>query len=89
MPDVSLFGITKRAIFQLNKRRKSYVQMEHIADAVEGFLNASTPANIVASFRKGGISLALDDNQRIITKVTAETGIFGRSSNFQSCESCT
>jgi hypothetical protein len=80
MLDLSLFGITKRAIAQLNKRRKRYVQMKHIADIIEGFLKAATPGNIVASFRKGGISLVRDDHQRIFTKVTPDTGVLGRPS---------
>jgi hypothetical protein len=78
MLDLSLFGVTKRAISRLNKKRKSYVQMEHIADILEGFLKSSSPGNIVASFRMGGISLTLDDDMNIFTKVTPETALLAR-----------
>jgi hypothetical protein len=78
MLDLSLFGVTKRAISRLNKCRKRYVQMEHIADIVEGFLKSSSLGNVVASFKMGGISLVLDDNKKLLIKVTPETAVLAR-----------
>lgn len=80
MLDLSLFGVTKRAISRLNKCRKRYVQMEHIADIVEGFLKSASPRNIVASFQMGGISLTLNEDLKVFVNVTPETAVVARPS---------
>jgi hypothetical protein len=56
--DVSVFGLTKKSISDLNKIENANVQTKHIVKMVNGFLAAATPPNIVKSFKNSGISLA-------------------------------
>jgi hypothetical protein len=78
MLDLSLFGITKRAISKLNKYRKKYVQMEHIADVVEAFLKSASPRNIVKSFQLAGVSLVRDEACNIFVNITPDTAVLAR-----------
>jgi hypothetical protein len=56
--DVSVFGLTKKAISDLNRTEDANPQTKHIVKMVNGFLSAATPTNVVMSFRNSGISLA-------------------------------
>jgi hypothetical protein len=78
MLDLSLFGITKRAISKLDKYRKRYIQMEHISDVVEAFLKSASPRNVVKTFEMAGVSLIRDENLNIFTSVTPETAVLAR-----------
>lgn len=86
--DVSVFGITKRLIANINRVEKVNIQTEHMIRLVNGFLAAAVPTNIIKSFKNAGISIARTGRD-IRCKVTPETvrlfnaqALFDRHSRF-------
>jgi hypothetical protein len=73
MLDLCLFGVTKKLIVRINKLEWVNVQTDHIVRVLDGFLAATVPHNIVASFRNAEASLLLDDDRVIRPMVTPET----------------
>jgi hypothetical protein len=74
MLDLSIFGVTKRMIARVNKLEKVNVQTTHIHQILQGFYSAATPANIVASFRNAGVSLAIKaETRETICAITPQT----------------
>jgi hypothetical protein len=71
--DLSVFGVTKRIITRINCLEAVNVQSKHISDVVNAFFTACTPINIVKSFRRAGISLLVDQDERILCQITPET----------------
>jgi hypothetical protein len=67
MLDLCLLGITR-----INKLEKVTIQTDHIARALDGFMAAAIPHNIVARFRNANISLPLDSDRVIRCVVTPE-----------------
>jgi hypothetical protein len=59
--DLSLFGVTKRAIARINRMEAANVRSRHIPQVVCGFMSAGVPINIVASCRNAGIGLVVDE----------------------------
>jgi hypothetical protein len=74
MLDLSIFGVTKRHIARVNKLERVNIQTNHIHEILQGFYASATPANIVASFRNGGVSLFMDvETRAILCKITPDT----------------
>jgi hypothetical protein len=55
--DVRVFGIAKRWIQKINRKKELSIQTSHIIQTMNGFLPAAVPMNIIESFRNVGISL--------------------------------
>jgi hypothetical protein len=58
--DVSLSGVTKRAIARINRMEAANLQSRNILQVVCGFMSAGNPIDIVASFRNSRIGLVVD-----------------------------
>jgi hypothetical protein len=58
--DVSLFGITKRLLSRANRMEALNVQSGHIAGIVCSFMSATTPLNVIQTFRRAGITVVVD-----------------------------
>jgi hypothetical protein len=71
--DLSVFGVIKRIITRVNSLEIVNVQSKHIADLVNAFLAAPIHINIVTNFRRAGILLLVDEDERGICQITPET----------------
>lgn len=58
--DLSLFGVTKRLLAQMNRLEAVNIQTRHIAQVVSAFMSAATPTNIVKTFSLSGMALIVD-----------------------------
>jgi hypothetical protein len=63
--DLSIFGATKKYLNRLNRKESRYVQANHIMKVLDSFHSACSIGNITSSFRLGGISVVLDDQNNI------------------------
>jgi hypothetical protein len=68
MLDLSIFGVVERRIARVNKLEQVNIQTNHIHEILQGFYAAAAPANIVASFRNGGVSLVMDNQTKAILR---------------------
>jgi hypothetical protein len=70
--DLSTFGITKRSIAHINHMKTVSVQSSHIARVVSAFLSASSPLDIIRTFRSAGIMLCLVSDEKLFCRVSPE-----------------
>jgi hypothetical protein len=70
--DLSLFGITKRLISRANKLESHNVQTEHVCKVLSSFYSASTPLNIIKSFKSAGIGVYFE-NGFLMTRIDRNT----------------
>jgi hypothetical protein len=70
--DLLAFGVTKRAIACVNPMETVNVQSDHIAQVVAGFMSAASPSNVVGTFARAGLVLALDSDGRLCCRVFPE-----------------
>jgi hypothetical protein len=74
MLSLSVFEVTKRHITRVNKLEQVNIQTNHVHKILQAFYASAAPANIIASFRNGEVSLFMDVQTRaILCKITPET----------------
>jgi hypothetical protein len=69
--DLSLFGVTKKRLVQVNGLESHKVQTRHIHKVVNCFMEAATPSNIVGTFRRAGIAVVYE-NEQLLCRVSPE-----------------
>jgi hypothetical protein len=70
--DLSTFGITKRLIARINRMETVNIQSSHIGQVVSAFMSASSPSNVVGTFRSAGIVLFLGLDLKLYCHVSPE-----------------
>jgi hypothetical protein len=74
MLDLCVFGATKALIARTNTLEQCNVQTDHIVKILDGFEAAARTSVITASFRNAGISLVLEDKDRMnLCQITPQT----------------
>jgi hypothetical protein len=65
--DISLFGLLKRRIENINSKLDINIQSKHIAQIYSAFQSSFTSQNIIASFRNAGMELFIEGDNCFVT----------------------
>jgi hypothetical protein len=69
--DLTGFGVMKRLLSRVNHVEAGNIQSTLVAQGVSAFMSAACPINVVATFRNGGIHLAIEDH-KLVCPITPE-----------------